>query len=259
LIAPVRGWSPILLAAALVTGPLAAQPQSDGVVPFRATYEILEGNKRIGRSTFTLSYDSATAQYQFESRSRFRGLLRLAAPRPIVERSHFVMTGGEIRPTTFTYEDGTRRGRRNVTLKFDWDTGMLAIERPDGSAAIRLEPGTLDRGSVRVALMRDLARDLGSGRHVLTDPDVIRAYNYTVESTEKIDTALGELMGRRVRQQRDGSSRHTLIWMAPSLDFLTLRMEQHRENRDTVAFVIETVEWLADDSAPSQNGQSSVD
>ncbi len=84
------------------------------------------------------------------------------------------------------------------------------------------------------------------GTHVLADPDVVRTYDYVIESTESIDSALGEVTTHRIRQQRDGSSRHTLIWMAPSINFVTLRMEQHRDDRDTIAFEIESIEWLED-------------
>ena len=249
----VCNWALAFVVAALFAVPVSAQPQADGIVPYRATYEIFEGNKRVGRSTVTLSYDVASAQYRFESRSRFRGLLRLAAPRPVVERSDFVVAGGAIRPIMAAYEDGTRRGRRNITLKFDWSADVLAIEQRDGPGMIPLEPGTLDRGSVRVALMRDLARGYGSGIHVLADPDVIRAYSYAVESTQTIETAIGEIRAHRILQRRDGSSRHTLFWLAPNLNFLSLRMEQHRQDRDAIAFVIESVEWLEDGDFSARN------
>ncbi len=242
--ARVRCWAVLLIVIGLGSENAPAQSPSDGITPYRATYSLFEGDKRVGQSIFTLSYDATSQQYTFESRSRFRGLLRLAAPRPVVERSEFVIADGAIRPMTFVYEDGTRRGRRNIALTFDWNAHRMTIESRENLSDEPIEPATLDRGSVRVALLRDVARGARAGTHALADPDVVRAYDYVVESTQVIETALGETTAHRVRQQRNGSSRHTLIWMAPSLSFVTLRMEQHREDRDAIAFVIESLEWL---------------
>lgn len=246
----VRSWPFALIVSGLLGEHVAAQPRIDGVTPYRATYAIFEQDKRVGESIFTLSYDAASRRYTFESQSGFRGWLKLAAPRPVVERSEFVMTGGAIRPMVFAYEDGTRRGRRNIALNFDWDSRVMTIDGREGVSEVPIESATLDRGSVRVALMRDLARGKHTGTHVLADPDVIRAYDYVVESTEEIVTALGEITAQKIRQQRDGSSRHTLIWAAPRLNFVILRMEQHREGRDTIAFEIESIEWLGDGETP---------
>ena len=248
-----RGWPLALIVSALIGEHVAAQPRLDGVTPYRATYALFKQDKRVGESTFTLTYDAASRQYTFESRSTFRGLLRLAAPRPVIERSEFVMTGDAIRPIAFAYEDGSRRGTRNIALKFDWDSGVMTIDRREAASEVPIEPATLDRGSARVALMRDLERGKRSGTHMLADPDVVRAYDYAIESTAEIETALGEMTAHKIRQQRDGSSRHTLIWAAPSLAFVMLRMEQHREDRDTIAFVIESIEWLGGRDTPDRD------
>ena len=247
-----RGWLLALIVSGLIGEHVAAQPRLDGLTPYRATYALFEQDKRVGQSSFTLSYDSASRRYTFESRSRFRGLLRLAVPQPVVERSEFVMTGDAIRPIAFAYEDGTRQGKRNIALSFDWDSRMMTVSRREGVSKVPIEPATLDRGSVRVALMRDLERGQRTGTHILADPDVVRAYDYAIESTEEIVTALGEITAHKIRQQRDGSSRHTLIWAAPNLDFVMLRMEQHREDRDTIAFVIESIEWLGGGDTPDR-------
>ena len=246
----VRGWRLVLIVTGLIGVGVDAQPRADGIVPHRATYALFEGDKRVGESVFTLSYDSRLQQYTFESQSSFRGWLRLAVPRPVVERSEFVIEDGIVRPLAFAYEDGSRRGRRNIALNFDWDARTMTVERQEDSGELSLEPATLDRGSVRVALMRDVAIGQHAGTHVLADPDVIRAYDYIVESTEEIKTAIGAVNAHRVRQQRDDSSRHTLIWIAPGSNFAIVRMEQHRDGRDTVRFEIESIEWLADGGSP---------
>ena len=237
----------------LAGGEAPTQPHIDGLAPYHATYTLLQGDKRVGESVFVLRYDATSRRYAFETRSRFRGLLRFAAPRAVVDHSEFLITNDGIQPITFRYEDGTRRGRRNLALRFDWRAGMMTVERRDDVRQDRVEPLTLDRGSVRVALMRDVANGHRSGTHVLADPDVIRTYDYTVESTEPLETALGVIEAHKIRQRREGSSRYTLTWLAPGMNFAMLRMEQHREDRDVVAFAIESIEWSEQDPLDDQN------
>lgn len=247
----LRRWPLLLFVAGLTSENIAAQPRTDGLTPYRATYGIFEGDKRIGQSVQTLSYDSASRRYAFDSESRFRGLLRIAAPRPVVEHSEFFIANDGIQPIAFRYADGTRGGKRNFSLSFDWSALTMTVEQRENMSEVSVEPTTIDRGSVRVALMRELARGRRSGSHVLAEPDVIRTYDYTIESTEAIETALGPVTAHRIRQERDGSSRHTLIWMAPSLGFVTLRMEQHRDDRDVIAFVVESIDWPGEDAPGS--------
>nr|NIW24341.1 hypothetical protein [Gammaproteobacteria bacterium] len=153
-----RWCSFLLVLAFLSSQEVDAQPRTDDITPYRANYALVEGDKRVGQSVFTLSYDAASRRYTFESQSRFRGLLRLAAPRPVIERSEFVVTDDIVQPIAFDYEDGTRRGRRNITLSFDWSANAMTIAKREGVGAATIDAATLDRGSVRVALMRDLAR-----------------------------------------------------------------------------------------------------
>ncbi len=244
----LRRWPLLLIVAGLTSESITAQPQTDGLMPYRATYGVFDDDKRIGQSVQTLSYDAASQRYTFESESRFRGLLRIAAPRPVVEHSEFLIANDRIQPVVFRYADGTRGGKRNLSLSFDWSARRMTVEQRENLSDVPVQPTTVDRGSVRVALMRELARGRRSGSHVLADPDVIRTYDYAVESTEAIETALGSVTTHRIRQERDGSSRHTLIWMAPSLGFVTLRMEQHRDDRDAISFVIESIDWLGENA-----------
>jgi hypothetical protein len=99
--------------------------------------------------------------------------------------------------------------------------------------------------------MRDLARAKTAGTYLIADVDEISAYEYRNEAIETVSTAVGELATYRVSQQRQGSTRHTLLWAAPELHYLPVRIEQRREGRSPVAFVLESVEWIDAPARPS--------
>jgi len=223
-----------------------AQDRTDGLAPHRAVYGLYNDAKRVGEAVFTLRYDAAALRYDFETRSEFSGLLRIASPRPLVEHSEFTVVGGAIRPLSFTYSDGSWRSKRNVALSFDWDHGLVTVEQAETREQIALPQGALDRASARIALMHDLAAGRLSGSYTVADPDVLQTYGYHSEGAETLDTALGEIAAEKISQQRPGSSRRTLIWAARDLGFLPVRIEQIREGRAPVSFVIESLEWLSD-------------
>lgn len=246
-----RFWIGAAAFAVLAHGETAAaQPSADGLRTYRAVYGLFEGTNRIGRAAISLAYDSLNGHYVYESRSEFQGfLLRLAAPRPVVERSEFRLERGHVRPLSYRYEDGTRRGRRNLNLDFRWADAALAIRRRDQQTDLPLPPRALDRASVKVALGLALRDGQLAGRHAVADPDEFRTYEFDSGGFEKLSTPIGEIDAIPVTQSRAESSRQTTVWIAPTLGYQAARIEQRRPDRDPVAFSLESFEWTASDTA----------
>jgi hypothetical protein len=218
---------------------------ADTVLPtYTATYEVIHKGRAVGSSEFSVSYDDAKDLYTFRSRTVVKGMmLKLVSPNAVVERSDFVVRGGEIRPLEFWYEDGSRKGEDNVHAIFDWDAGTVVIAA-ERRSELALQPGVLDRGSMQVAVMRDMASGAAPGPYVLADEDALKTYEYVLESEERTPTPLGELGTLRYRQQRQGSSRSTALWVAPQLQYLPVRIEQIRDGQSDTVFVLQSVQGL---------------
>jgi len=217
---------------------------AEAVLPtYAATYEVIHKRRTVGSSEFSVSYDGAKDIYTFRSRTEVKGMLRLVSPNAVVERSDFVVRDGEIRPLEFWYEDGSRKGEDNVHAVFDWDAGTVAIAA-ERRSELALQPGVLDRGSMQVAVMRDMASSAMPGPYVLADEDALKTYEYVLEGEERTQTPLGELTTLRYRQQRQGSSRSTALWVAPQLEYLAVRIEQIRDGEADTVFVLESVQGL---------------
>jgi hypothetical protein len=210
---------------------------------YTATYEVIHKGRNVGSSEFSMSHDGARDIYTFRSHTEVKGMLRLVSPNAVVERSDFVVHDGQIRPLEFWYEDGSRKGEDNVHAVFDWDAGtvIIAAER---HTQLTLQPGVLDRGSMQVAVMRDMASSAMPGPYVLADEDALKTYEYALEGEERTSTPLGELTTLRYRQQRQGSSRSTALWVAPQLKYLPVRIEQVRDGETDTVFVLESVQGL---------------
>ena len=226
------------------TAVLAADPV---LATYSAKYQVEYKGRDAGLADFSLSYDAAQDVYTFRTYLKVKGLLRLVAPNPAIEHSVFVVRDGRIEPREFRYEDGTRKGGKNYQARFDWIAGKVIIE---GEQRVELDvtPGTLDRGSLQVALMHDMAGRGALGPYVLADDDSLKTYEYTLLGEERMQTRVGELAVLRYRQQRVGSSASTSIWVAPALRYLPVRMERQRGSETDTIFVLESVEGLG--SAP---------
>jgi uncharacterized protein DUF3108 len=239
----------LVAAGALSVGALsvsahAATPPDPNIPLYTATYGVQYDGKDLGLAEFKVQYDEGRGLYEFSSHTTVKGFLKLARPNPVIERSQFQVVDGRIRALEFWYEDGSRKGEDNAHIVFEWDRNVAVVSNKDGRREVALQPGALDRGSVQVAVMRDLATTGKTTRYWLTDEDSTTAYEYTDHGDATTATGIGQLATKSLMQQRDGSSRSTWIWVAPELKFLPVYVEQRREGEVRSAFRLQSVEGL---------------
>ncbi len=231
--------------AVLAVASLDAQAAEDPTVArYTATYRAEYKGKEAGTAEFSVRYLADRDLYEFASRVLAKGLLKLARPNPAVERSHFRVTAGGIEPLEFWYEDGSRSGEDNFHIVFDWQRHVATVSGEGGRREIALPEHALDRGSLQVALMRDLAASGTLRTYRLADEDSVAEYEYTDNGTATVQTGLGPVAARILTQKRTGSSRETWLWVAPELEFLPVRIEQRRDGEVQTAFALVAVSGL---------------
>lgn len=230
----------LCVAAGVATGSAHA---ADEVPGYDAVYEVYNRGRAVGNAEFSVTLlDAGRGIYEFRSVSRVRGLYRLFVPSPVEELSVFVLEGGQIRPLTYALHDGTRRDRNSYNIEFDWERGHAAITAGETRLEPLLLPGTLDRGSLHVALML-LGDDFSTEQVTLLDMDGPETHELRADGEETLDTPLGPVLTRKLIQQRLGSSRRTLVWLAPDLRTLPVRIERQNDGETRAAFQLESVRW----------------
>jgi len=237
----------LLLTALTVLLPLAPPlvTRAAAQVPtYSAVYDVTYKGRRAGTSEFSVTADAGTGQYTFTSSTQARGILRLARPNPAVDRTVFELVGGRVRPLEFWYEDGSRKGEDNVHIVFDWHAMQARLESSDGVRTLDLEPDTLDRGSMQVAIMLAMRAGAPVGPYSLIDEDGFKAYTYAAEQAAPADTGLGSVPTERILQQREGSSRSTMLWLAPNLEYVPVRIEQIRDGLPETVFLLDSISGL---------------
>lgn len=235
-------WAATLLGIAVGGAVSTAQP-ANSLPGYDAVYAVHERGRAVGEAEFSVTLvEAGSGTYQFRSETRFRGLYRLIVPRPVEETSEFVIENGRIRPLAYSLRDGTRQGRNGYRLEFDWAAGRAVTMSDVSIVATETVPGVQDRGSLQVALML-LDDDFAKKRVTLLDKDGPEIHELRAAGEETLDTPLGRIGTRKVIQQRVGSSRRTLVWLAPDLHGLPVRIERQNDGETRAALQLEDVRW----------------
>lgn len=222
-------------------GPAHAE---ESIPTYTATYDVEYNGRDVGDSIQSLARDGD--RYRFRSVTQARGLARLVRPRPLIEESLFDLHDGKPRPLEFKLEDGTRKGEDNVAIEFDWATGVAHVTAEDGRVDVPLEPGVHDRATLQLALMLELAGATAPTSHALIDDASIKSYSYEVAGEETLATPAGTHDTIKIVQRREGSSRYTIIWLAPELRHLPVKIEQRRGDETLTTLLLESVQGLGD-------------
>jgi hypothetical protein len=232
------------LLASLVLPVAALAAEDPAIATYTATYSVEFKGKELGSSEFSVRYLADKELYEFTSRTQAKGMLKLITPNPVIERSHFRVDNGRIVPIEFWYEDGSRKGEDNVHIVFDWSRQIALVSYQSGRREMMLKPGALDRGSLQVALMRDMATAGKPSAYLLADDEAVSDYVYQDNGAATTATGMGQLPTQSLMQHREGSSRSNYLWLAPQLRFLPVRIEQRRDGEVNSAFTLQTVKGL---------------
>jgi hypothetical protein len=232
------------LAGAVFVAATGRTLAADAPVPtYSAVYTVEYKGRGVGTAAFSVTYDAAKNVYEFTSKTMAKGLLKLARPNAVVERSDFLYVNGHIKPVEFWYEDGSRKGDDNKHLEFDWGKHVAVISDKDGRREIALQDMSLDTGSLQVALMQDLITTGHAGKYVLAN-DGADVYEYVDKGEAMTMTWLGLIATHSFVRQREGSTRSSWIWAAPSLRWLPVRIETRKDDEVQTSFTLMSVEGL---------------
>lgn len=209
---------------------LAALPAAAGMPePFTARYEV-EVAGLAGELTSRLERNGADG-WVFENRTEARGVARMVRPRDAVDRSEFVHADGRLLPQRFDSADGSRRNKRGNVIEFDWGTRRAASAYEGENRALQLDDGTLDRQLMQIAMMRDLATGIREASYLVIDRHDVKRYEIDVVAEETVAVPAGEFRTLKVERRRPGSSRSSLLWCAPELDYLPVRLQQLKDGK----------------------------
>lgn len=221
-----------------------AAAQDENIATYVAEYELKFKRFKVGQTQFSVRYDAARDVYAFTSHTVATGVAKLLLHRPIVEYTEFRFDDGTIRPLLYRYEDG-RDGDDDIDITFDWQTGIATVDSVDGTTELEIDEGVLDRGSMQVAVIRDVAIGAVPGPYELADEGELETYVFTPEGMDTADIPLGKFETVRYDQTLKTSFRDKLaIWFAPALEHLPVVIEIRKDDKMRFNLTLDSVEFL---------------
>jgi hypothetical protein len=201
----------LLFAGAALAGPLPAK--------VTLYYDIKMAGVSLAEGVEMLEQDGKT--YRITSEAKGKGIVASLYRGAIKRAVHGSIAPLGLRPDE--YQD--QRGDRDPTrAKFDWGRKTLVLTH-DGNSETRAMPAdAIDRLSFfyQFAFVPLPARDL---HYTAVDGKGTTRFNFAAPVREKLATPLGELDTVKLTKQRDGpDDKETEVWLAPSLNYLPVRV-----------------------------------
>ncbi len=223
----------VALLAGVALARAGTEPPTAPLKPptFVATYSVAWHGITAGRSTLTLT-ETAPGEYRYRSVDQAHGLFRLFIPHAISQESLFRLVDGQIQPLHFRSEGGGPP----EDVRFDWHSGRVSGTAKHKQIDLKLEPGTQDPGSVQIALMMAFLAGHPPASFWMLNTDVINRFEFVRRGEATLDTPLGALPTLLYTSHHDKARRTTYMWLAPKLDYLPVRLEQH--SGDSVLFAL---------------------
>ena len=211
---------------------------------FRAEYELYRNGKLMGSSQIELS--KSRRGYQFSTTSASEGgWASLLGGAEIKEVSEFNLNGDALQPVSYSYRQAVSIKRRKRDITFDWNKQWAREDDGDNVVSYLLEPGSLDRNLVVLALAVDLKAQRTSLDHFVAYKGESVTWNFKNAGTEKIGTALGVIEASRIERVRDNKERSTISWHAAKYDYLPIKIQQLEPNGDSIEMRLKQMEISA--------------
>ena len=210
----------------------AAAPQA-----FSAQYTVNKGGIPIGEMTRTLN-PQTDGRYDYESVTVASGLLSLLVKDKIIEHSLWDYHNGAIRALEYRYEKSGGKTPKKVQLLFDWDQRLVKNILDGETRGMPVPKGLTDILLYQLVLMTDLQNGKKPLEYPIADKHKFKTYRFDIAGEEMLDTPLGKLKTVKVQRVPGPDKKTTLIWCAPGLDYLPVRIEQNEQDDGEFSMVL---------------------
>jgi Protein of unknown function (DUF3108) len=225
----------VATAGAAAAGGVLSQPTASAPtpVPFVATYTVDWHGVAAGSSTLELR-ETAPQSYLYTSTDSAYGIFRLAFPHPLRQSSRFTVAAGEVEPLSFQ----AGGAGNDVMAQFDWKIGQVTGMAKGKLLDLKLQPGTQDPLSVQIAIMLKLEAQDAPDAFWMLNTDEIDRFQYVRHAETTLDTPMGKLRTILYTSHERGSNKTTYLWLAPALDYMPARAEQHVKGSTQISLEI---------------------
>jgi hypothetical protein len=180
-------------------------------------------------------FEHADNQYRIATVGEARGIAALLLRGQGRLESHGNITANGLQPLEFSIERGSRE--RRETALFDWETGLVMLHEQKTEA---LDLPTFDPLTVMWHFYFSPPVDDRFGFAVATTRRVAR-YQFVREGNETITWSAGAIEAQRWRRKSEDGKTEALVWLAPGLNYVPVKMRVSNTDRGTVEALLDSI------------------
>lgn len=140
------------------------------------------------------------------------------------ERSELLFNDAGWSPLQYHYERQLFGRSRSIDINFSQNKARITTFANGEPWSQPWERGVQDRLSYQLQLREDLANKRATLEYRIADGGQIKNYRFVRLGEETLTTPGGTFICERLQLERQGQQHTTLLWMAKSLDYLTVRL-----------------------------------
>lgn len=202
------------------------------LTPYTAIYNTTSSGLSASTHT-TLSPVDSSGQIELRSVSKAQGLTKLFKNDPIVEYTRFKEVNGKYYPIEYHYLFNNNGSKRDAWIIFDQKKLVAKSLYKAEIVKLDIQPAHVDRMLEQLIFRTDLMVGNVANKYLTVERNSLRESVYKKLGSEIIKTEAGSFHTVKYSRQRIGSSRSLIIWFAPELEYLPVRMQHFKENKIT--------------------------
>jgi hypothetical protein len=204
----------------------ASVSQAETLPAFSATYTVRYG---VLRGEMSLKLQRGESGYVYQTSLRPRGLVGFLRPGLIDESTSFVVSDGQVLPSSYESTDTIASPQRYTQYLFDQRPGLVTGTYKTKTVDEPTRPGGQNRISAHVAVMLALRTQSELTRISVFDRARWRDFDFVVEPAQRVSTPLGDFEAVEVRYTSSKKNKSWSLYCAETLDYVPV-MIVYRED-----------------------------
>ena len=176
--------------------------------------------------------------YSARSVLRAAGIASWFVRGDVIESSEFAIVEDGVRPLNYHSVDKISKEDKYMDFVFDWERNQVTGKIDNEDFVLELQERAHDRVSLQYELMLDLLNDSRIIEYSLLDDDEVKSLHVTYVGTEEVKVPYGKFNTIKIQHRKENSNRVTTLWCAEELDYLPVKIEQHRDDKLAVRAVL---------------------
>jgi hypothetical protein len=199
-----------------------AYAETEQLVGFEAEYIVYRFGRSLGKARLSLKADEDNL-YRLDYYSKVSAFF-LSDIRS--ETSFFSYENTQLHPKTYAYSRSGTGSDKSTKINFDAEKSTITVNQAQPIDWL----GQLDNQLYRL----DVQLKLASGKRefvydIVNNRGQLRHYELKVVGKEQLDLPFGMIEGIKVKILRKNSSRETIVWFSPQLNYQLVKLKQYKD------------------------------